>query len=99
MNSNEEKAYYSWLEKVIRDRKRGMPMFNKDSDSYEMDIAMLMRHIEKVNPYLADKIIGNLIDTTDIKEASRADILAYMGRTEKGTIVKWRNENNEWKCQ
>ena len=56
---------------------------------------MLMNHIQKKNPHLMDKIIENFIDTTGLENASKADILAFMSKTDKGTICRWKNEEGE----
>lgn len=95
MKSRDEKEYYKYLEKVIREQKSKTPFFHKQSEDYEMDVLMLMNHIAKKNPSLAEKIIGNLVDTTGMENASKQDILKFMGRTEKGTIVRWKNEEGE----
>lgn len=95
MKNKDEKEYYIYLEKVIRTQKAKLPFFQKESEDYEMDILMLVNHIIKRNPHLAEKIIGNFIDTTNLQDASKADILRFMNTTEKGTIVKWKNEEGE----
>ncbi len=95
MKSREEKEYYNYLEKIIREQKASSPFFRKGSESHEMDILMLMNHIEKKNPHLMDRILENFIDTTGLENASKADILAFMSKTEKGTICRWKNEEGE----
>lgn len=95
MTRNEEKQYFAYLEKVIREQKSKSGFFSKGTNTYEMDILMLMNHIAKKNPNLADKIINNFVDTTGMKNCSKQDILTFMGRTEKGTICKWKNEEGE----
>ncbi len=95
MKSNEEKQYYIFLEKMIREQKASSLFFNKNSLSYEMDILMLLNHIQNRNPELLDKIIDNFVDTTKIKNCSKKDILSFMAWTEKGTICKWKNEKEE----
>lgn len=95
MKSRDEKAYYAWLEKIIRGQKARSPFFRKGTESYDMDILMLMNHIQKQNPLLMERIIEGLVDTTGLKNASRSDILAFMSRTSKGTVCRWRNEEGE----
>ena len=95
MNKLSEKEYYKYLEKVIREQKARQPFFHNNSQSYEIDIHMIMQHIMKKNPELAEKIFSNFVDTTQMKDASKQDILRFVGRTEKGTIVKWKNEEGE----
>lgn len=95
MKSRDEKAYYAYLEKIIREQKGKTPFFSFGSESHEMDIFMLMQHIEKKNPHLMDKILENFIDTTGMENSSKADILAFMAKTEKGTICRWKNEEGE----
>lgn len=95
MNKLSEKEYYKYLEKVIREQKARQPFFHNNSQSYEIDIHMIMQHIMKINPELAEKIFSNFVDTTQMKDASKQDILRFVGRTEKGTIVKWKNEEGE----
>lgn len=95
MNKLSEKEYYKYLEKVIREQKAKSPFFATSSQSYEIDIHMIMQHILKKNPELAEKIFSNFVDTTQMKDASKQDILHFVGRTEKGTIVKWKNEEGE----
>ena len=95
MKSREEKAYYAYLEKIIREQKARSPFFSRGTESHEMDILMLMNHIQKKNPFLMEKIVENLIDTTGLKNASKSDILAFMSKTDKGTICRWKNEEGE----
>lgn len=92
MNKFSEKEYYKYLEKVIREQKAKQPFFHSNSQSYEIDIYMIMQHTMKKNPDLAEKIFSNFVDTTQMKHASKQDILRFVGRTEKGTIVKWKDE-------
>ena len=93
MKRSEEKQYYSFLEKIIREQKASSSFWHKGSNSYEMDVLMLMNHIAKKNPRLMDKVINNFVDTTGMKDCSKQDILSFMARTEKGTICKWKDEN------
>lgn len=95
MKSKEEKEYYAYLEKIIRQQKAQSPFWKHNTNSYEMDILVLMNHISKKNPRLIDKILNNYIDTTGMENSSKEDILAFMGKTEKGTVCKWKNENGE----
>lgn len=95
MNKLSEKEYYKYLEKVIREQKAKQPFFHNNSQSYEIDIHMIMQHIMKKNPELAEKIFSNFVDTTQMKNASKQAILRFVGKTEKGTIVKWKNEEGE----
>lgn len=95
MKTKEEKAYFAYLEKIIREQKAKSSFWQRETNSYEMDILMLMNHIAKKNPHLADRIVGNFIDTTKIKDYSKKDILSFMSQTEKGTICKWKNEEGE----
>lgn len=95
MNKLSEKEYYKYLEKVIREQKAKQPFFHNNSQSYEIDIHMIMQHIMKKNPELAEKIFSNFVDTTQMKHASKQAILRFVGKTEKGTIVKWKNEEGE----
>ena len=93
MKSKEEKEYYAFLEKIIREQKASSSFWRRGSNSYEMDILMLMNHIAKKNPGLADRIVNNFVDTTGMENCSKQDILSFMARTEKGTICKWKDEN------
>ena len=95
MNRFSEKEYYKYLEKVIREQKAKQPFFHNTSQSYEIDIHMIMQHIMKKNPELAEKIFSNFVDTTQMKNASKQEVLRFVGRTEKGTVVKWKNEEGE----
>ena len=93
MKSKEEKEYYAFLEKIIREQKASSSFWRRGSNSYEMDVLMLMNHIAKKNPTLMDKIINNFVDTTGMENCSKQDILSFMARTEKGTICRWKDEN------
>lgn len=95
MKSKDEKAYYAYLEKIIREQKANSHFWNRNSSAHEMDVLMLLNHIQKKNPHLMDKIVNNFIDTTNMKDGSKQDILSFMARTEKGTICKWKNEQGE----
>ena len=44
MNKLSEKEYYKYLEKVIREQKAKQPFFHNNSQSYEIDIHMIMQH-------------------------------------------------------
>ena len=94
MNRKDEKEYYAYLEKIIREQKRNSLFFHSDNSSREMDIMMLMEHIQRKNPRLAEQIVNNFIDTTGMENASKQDVLKFMGQTEKGAIVKWKNERD-----
>jgi len=95
MNRKDEKEYYAYLEKIIREQKRNSLFFHSDNSSREMDIMMLMEHIQRKNPSLAEQIVNNFIDTTGMENASKQDVLKFMGQTEKGAIVKWKNEQGQ----
>lgn len=95
MKRNEEKQYYAFLEKIIREQKASSSFLHRNSSSYEMDILMLLNHIQKRSPGLMERIIDNFVDTTGMRDCSKQDILSFMSRTEKGTVCKWRNENGE----
>lgn len=95
MKTKEEKEYYAYLEKIIREQKASSSFWRKGTSSYEMDVLILMNHIAKVKPNFLDKIISNFVDTTGMENCSKQDILSFMSRTEKGTICKWKNENGE----
>lgn len=95
MNKKDEKEYFTYLEKIIKEQKASSSFWKQGTNSYEMDVLLLMNHISKKNPNLADKIISNFVDTTGMKDCSKQDILSFMARTEKGTICKWKNENGE----
>ena len=68
MKTKEEKQYYAYLEKIIREQKAASAFWHKNTNSYEMDILMLINHIAKKNPHLMDKIINNFVDTTVMKD-------------------------------
>lgn len=96
MKTNDERAYYEYLEKIIRERKRGMPFFGAKSESHEMDILMLMSHIQKKNPRLMERILGNFIDANaDGKNPSRVEILSALQKMEKGTVCRWKDESGQ----
>lgn len=95
MDKKAEREYYEYLEKVIREQKAQTPFFKSTSQSYEIDIQMILEHIMRKNPNLAEQFFSNVVDTTQMKDASKADILRFVGRTEKGTIVKWKDESGE----
>lgn len=95
MKRQDEKSYYAYLEKIIREQKASSAFRQKDSPSYEMDILMLLNHISRRNPDLLDRIVGNFVDTTGMKNCSKQDILSFMARTEKGTVCKWKDGNGE----
>lgn len=95
MASKEEKEYYAYLEKMIRQRKGLSPFFSVGTEDYEMDVMTLAEHIARKNPKLAARLAGSVVDATGMKDASRQDILSFMARTEKGTIVKWLGPTGE----
>ena len=95
MKKKDEKEYYEYLESVIRQQKGKNPFFTQGSENREMDIFMLMKHIEKKRPELMNKIINNLIDLTSIDAYSKLDVLSFMNKTDKGTIARWKDEKGD----
>lgn len=95
MKSKEEREYYAYLERVIRERKGLSPFFGAGTEDFDMDIGALAEHVARKNPRLAARLVGNFVDASEMENASKQDILRFMARTEKGTVVKWRGETGE----
>lgn len=98
MNKSVEKEYYKYLENVIRHRKQQGLFFPLGTRDYEMDLSLLLEHIQRKNPALMDKILDNYIDLESIpalKNASDNAIGNFMKATPKGTIAHLKNANGE----
>lgn len=98
MKAIEEFSYYKWLEDLIRDRKKSeLYLTDINQDEKDIEIMLLAEHIIKKNPKVLDDIIAGTVDTTQNKNISQKDVLDFLGKTEKGTIVTWKDKNgNEY---
>lgn len=98
MNSSNERKYYEYLENIIRERKQKGVFFPIGSRDYEMDLSLLLDHIQRKNPNLAQKLLDNFIDIEEIpalKNASNEEIKNFLRKTPKGTIAHLKNNKGE----
>lgn len=94
MKQTEELAYYNWLEDVIRDRKRASVYFsNQNAEERDADIMLLTEQIVAKHPEVLDKLLAGTVDATGRHDISPKNILDFLGTTEKGTAVTWRDKN------
>lgn len=98
MKAIEEFSYYKWLEDLIRDRKKSELYFSDiNQDEKDIEIMLLAEQIIKRNPKVLDDIIAGTVDTTRNRNISQKDVLDFLGKTEKGTIVTWKDKDgNEY---
>ena len=98
MKAIEEFSYYKWLEDVIRDRKKSeLYLTDINQDEKDIEIMLLAEQIIKKNPKVLDDIIAGTVDATQNRNISQKDVLDFLGKTEKGTIVTWKDKNgNEY---
>ena len=98
MKSLEEFSYYKWLEDVIRERKKSeLYLTDINQDEKDIEIMLLAEQIIKKNPRVLDDIIAGTVDATQNKNITQKDVLNFLGKTEKGTIVTWKDKSgNEY---
>lgn len=98
MKAIEEFSYYKWLEDLIRNRKKSeLYLTDINQDEKDIEIMLLAEQIIKKNPKVLDDIIAGTVDATQNKNISQKDVLDFLGKTEKGTIVTWKDkEGNEY---
>lgn len=98
MKAIEEFSYYKWLEDLIRDRKKSeLFLTDINQDEKDIEIMLLAEQIIKKNPKILDDIIAGTVDATQNKNISQKDVLDFLGKTEKGTIVTWKDKDgNEY---
>lgn len=98
MKSIEEFSYYKWLEDLIRDRKKSeLYLTDINQDEKDIEIMLLAEQIIRKNPKVLDDIIAGTVDATQNKNISQKDVLDFLGKTEKGTIVTWKDKDgNEY---
>ncbi len=93
MKKLEELSYYVWLEDVIRERN-GTDFSEKLSEEEkDANIMLLVQYIEKKYPKMYEKLLGGIIDASNNSVMNRNDILGFLGKTEKGTCVTWKDMN------
>ena len=98
MKMIEELSYYKWLEDLIRDRKKSeLYLTDINQDEKDIEIMLLAEQIIKRNPKVLDDIIAGTVDATQNRNISQKDVLDFLGKTEKGTIVTWKDKDgNEY---
>lgn len=94
MKKLEELSYYTWLEDVIRER-RGKNLNFPYSTAGERDaeIRLLVEYIEKKYPKMYEKLLAGTVDATSNNNITQNDILGFLGKSEKGTCVTWKDMN------
>lgn len=98
MKAIEEFSYYKWLEDLIRNRKKSeLYLTNINKDEKDIEIMLLAEQIIKKNPKVLDDIIAGTVDATQNRNISQKDVLDFLSKTEKGTIVTWKDKDgNEY---
>jgi len=98
MKAIEEFSYYKWLEDLIRDRKKSeLYLTDINQDEKDIEIMLLAEQIIKRNPKVLDDIIAGTVDATQNRNISQKDVLDFLGKTEKGTVVTWKDKDgNEY---
>ncbi|SJZ30624.1 hypothetical protein [Treponema porcinum] len=98
MNAIEEFSYYKWLEDLIRNRKKSeLYLTHINKDEKDIEIMLLAEQIIKKNPKVLDDIIAGTVDATQNRNISQKDVLDFLSKTEKGTIVTWKDKDgNEY---
>lgn len=90
MKKNEEKRYYAWLEDMVRG-KIGSTL--KTKEERDVEIMMIAQQISQKYPKLMDRLIAGTIDTTSLSAQGEQDIVRFLGKSEKGTTVIWKDRN------
>ncbi|WP_288958420.1 hypothetical protein [uncultured Treponema sp.] len=98
MKAIEELSYYKWLEDLIKSRKKSeIYLTDINQDEKDIEIMLLAEQIIKKNPKVLDDIIAGTVDATQNRNISQKDVLEFLGKTEKGTIVTWKDKDgNEY---
>lgn len=98
MKAIEEFSYYKWLEDLVRDRKKSeLYLTDINQDEKDIEIMLLAEQIIKKNPKVLDDIIAGTVDATQNRNISQKDVFDFLGKTEKGTIVTWKDKDgNEY---
>ena len=98
MKAIEEFSYYKWLEDLIRNRKKSkLYLTDINKDEKDIEIMLLAEQIIKKNPKVLDDIIAGTVDATQNRNISQKDVLDFLSKTEKGTIVTWKDKDgNEY---
>ena len=86
----DEKLYFAALEKLVRDEKRNSIFFSDKSDSFALDIELLMRHLQKNDPDFIEHMYDQYIDTTQLKGFKNVnEVRELVANMKKGSVVKW----------
>ena len=94
MKAIEEFSYYKWLEDVIRDRKKSeLYLTDINQDEKDIEIMLLAEQIIMKNPSVLDDIIAGTVDATQNRNITQKDVLDFLGKSEKGTIVTWKDKD------
>lgn len=98
MKAIKEFSYYKWLEILIRNRKKSeLYLTDINKDEKDIEIMLLAEQIIKKNPKVLDDIIAGTVDATQNRNISQKDVLDFLSKTEKGTIVTWKDKDgNEY---
>lgn len=97
MKKIEELSYYSWLEDVIRKNQRNSFPENLSPEERDIQTVLLVQQIEKKYPELYEKLLAGTVDATQNSNITQNDVLGFLGKTEKGTCVTWKDMNgNEY---
>lgn len=79
--------YELWLENEIKNSRKS---FFKAGKQRELDLTLLLQHLQKNKPKLLKKLLENTYDAGNIDFEKLPYIL---GQTKKGQIVKWTDEH------
>lgn len=98
MKAIEELSYYKWLEDLIESRKKSeIYLTDINQDEKDIEIMLLAEQIIKKNPKILDDIIAGTVDATQNRNITQKNVLDFLGKTEKGTIVTWKDKDgNEY---
>lgn len=88
----EEKEYFAALENLIRSEKKNSVFFREGSDSFALDIELLMRHLLQNDPHFTDHMFDHYVDTSQLKGFNTvAEVRELVAKMDKGSVVKWKD--------
>lgn len=93
MKKLEEKSYYLWLEDVIREQNHNRFRFDMSSGERDAQMMLLVHYIEKHYPKMYEKLLAGTVDASANSNVTKDDVLSFLGKTEKGTCVTWKDMN------
>lgn len=89
----DEKHYFEVLEKLVREEKRNSVFFTEGTDSFALDMELLLRHLQQNDPAFIENMFDRYVDTSQLKGfSSPKEVQELVASMDKGSIVKWKDK-------